>query len=57
MITNEYSQEAVVSNELVIPQKDYHKLYVKQSKIKHVLFALFMVALLVAAGIFLNSVV
>ena len=54
MIVNDYSQEAVVSNDLVIPQRDYHK-YVKQSKIKHVLFALFTVALLVVAGIFLNS--
>lgn len=57
MITNDYSQEAIVSNELVIPRRDYHKIYVKQSKIKHVLFAFFVVALLVAAGIFLNSVV
>jgi len=55
MITNDYSSEMIVPDELVIPQRSYHKIYVKQSKIKHVFFALFVVALLVAAGIFLNT--
>ena len=57
MITNEYSPDLAVSDELVIPQRDYHKVYIKQSKIKHVLFALVVVALLVVTGIFLNSFV
>jgi len=57
MITNEYSSEMIVPEELIIPSGGYHKLYAKQSKTKHVLFALFVVALLVFAGIFLNSLV
>jgi len=57
MITNDYSSELIASNELVIPQRGYQKLSVKQSKTKHVLFALFVVAMLVFAGIFLNSLV
>jgi hypothetical protein len=55
MITNDYSQDLVAPDELMIPRRGYHKLYVKQSKIKHVLFALFIVAMLIAASILLNS--
>ena len=57
MITNDYSQELIVPDELVIPRKDYHSLYAKQSKIKHVLFALFIVTLLVTVSIFLKTIV
>jgi hypothetical protein len=55
MITNDYSSEVVVTDDLALPQRDYHKVYVKESKVKHVLFALFIVAMLIAASILLNS--
>jgi len=56
-MTNDYSPELIVPDELVLPHEDYHRLYVKQSKIKHVLFALFIVALLVTVSIFLKTMV
>jgi len=57
MITNDYTNEMIVSDDMVISQRGFHKIYVKQSKIKHVLFALFVVALLIFAGLYLNTLV
>jgi len=59
MVPNEYTQELIAPDKFVLPRSDYHRLYVhrqyvKQSKTKHVIFALFVVAVLVAASIFLS---
>lgn len=54
-MTNEYSQNVISTDKFVLPRSSYHKLYVKRSKAKHVLFALFVVAILVFASIFLSS--
>lgn len=55
MINQDYTPEAIAANDFAIPTRDYHKLYVKQSKFKHVLFALFIVGILIAVSIFLSS--
>jgi len=56
-MTNDYSQDLLVPDEMVLSKEDYHRLYVKQSKIKHVLFAFFIVAMLIAVSIFLKTLV
>jgi hypothetical protein len=43
-----------VPDGLVLPRSSYHKLYAKRSRVKHVLFAIGVVILLVSVGLLLK---
>lgn len=54
MNIDETSYKYTIPNNFVIPRRNYHKLYVRRSKIKHMLFALGTVIVLIGIGLFLK---
>lgn len=54
MLIEDQSYKFTVSDNYVLPHKSYHKLYMKRSKVKHMLFAMGVVIVLVGIGLLLR---